>query len=135
MVEIEKDYLRVWVDRSIKLMYSEWQRPVTTPEYREGSAMLLDIMNQYSVLNWIADSSKLGDIAVEDEQWTLSDMVPCMVESSLIKLARISGNDKSSYSKFDNFAKRAEDIYIGKILVRQFITYKEAADWIADIPA
>lgn len=135
MVEIEKDYLRVWVDRSIKLMYSEWQRPVTTQEYREGSAMLLDIMNQYSVLNWIADSSKLGDIAVEDEQWTLSDMVPCMVQSSLVKLARISGNDKSSYTKFDNFAKRAEDIYIGKILVRQFVTYKEAADWIADIPA
>ena len=135
MVEIEKAYLRVWIDRSIKLMYSEWQRSVCSEEYREGNQLLLDLVNEYNVVNWIADSVHLGDISAEDEQWTLRYLVPALSQSSLVKIARVSGGDKASYSKFENFARRAEESYIGHILVRQFETYKEAADWMGNIPA
>ncbi|GAB3203758.1 hypothetical protein ABID22_002031 [Pontibacter aydingkolensis] len=134
MVEIEKDYLRGWVDRSIMLMYSEWLRPVNSIEYREGSQQLLYLLQQYEVLNWISDSEKLGDITVVDEQWTLMHIVPAMTQTTLLKVARVSGEDKSSYSKFENFVIRAEEIHIGNIMVRQFVTYKEAADWIGEIP-
>ncbi|MEJ8801546.1 hypothetical protein [Pontibacter sp. H249] len=135
MVEIEKEYLRVWIDRSIKLMFSEWFHPVNSEEYRVGNQLLLDLLNEYKVVNWIADSALLGEISVEDEQWTFTYLIPAMTDSALEKVARVSGADKVSFSKFEKFAQQAEESYIGKIVVRQFETYKEAADWIADIPA
>ncbi|MBC5995050.1 hypothetical protein [Pontibacter cellulosilyticus] len=135
MVVLEKDYLRIIIDRSIKLMYSEWLRPVNSEEYRAGNLLLLQQLNEYGILNWIADSEVLGNIDTADEQWTLAELIPGIVQSSLSKIARISGYDKANYTKFEEFAKRAEDIYIGQILVRQFMTYKEAADWIGEIIA
>mgnify|MGYP005749258141 FL=1 len=135
MIFLERDYLRVWVDRSIKLMYSEWRRPVSSEEYRDGNTLLLEHLQNYGVVNWIADSAHLGDITVEDENWTLQHLVPGFTQTLLQKIARVSGHDNSSHTKFENFARRAEDLYIGPIQVRQFITYKEAADWIGDIIA
>ena len=135
MVVIEQDYLRIIIDRSIKLMYSEWLRPVNSEEYRAGNLLLLHQLGEYGILNWISDSEGLGDINADDEQWTLAELIPGMAQSSLLKVARISGYDKANYTKFEEFAKRAEDIYIGHILVRQFMTYKEAADWVGEIIA
>ena len=134
MFEFENGYLLLWVDENIHLMYSDWKCPVTSQQYREGNELLLKLLHEKEVQNWIADSSRLGDISDEDQHWTLNSLIPAIAESNLFKLARISGEDNSSHAKFEQFALRAEPIYIGKIQVRQFITYKEAADWIGEIP-
>lgn len=135
MILLDNDYLRVWIDESILLMYSEWLRPVSSQEYRDGNMLLLQKLQNHNVKSWIADSAKLGDISIEDEKWTLEALVPAFTQSSLHKVARLSGSNNSNHSKFENFAKRAEDFYIGSIQVRQFISYKEAADWIGGIVA
>ena len=134
MFEFENGYLLLWVDESIHLMYSDWLRPVSTEEYREGNELLLTQLRERIIHNWIADSSKLGDISQEDEKWTLQELVPALASSNLQKLARIGGEDTGSHAKFEQFVKRAEPIYIGNIQVRQFVTYKEAADWVGEIP-
>ena len=134
MYEFENNYLMLWVDKTIRLMYSDWLRPVTSKEYREGNNLLIEQLREKNIQNWIADSSKLGDISPEDEKWTLQEFAPALASCNLLKLARISGEDTGSHAKFEQFAKRAEPIYIGDIQVRQFVTYKEAADWVGEIP-
>lgn len=134
MFEFENNYLLLWVDTTIRLMYSDWLRPVTSEEYREGNELLISQLHERNIENWIADSSKLGDISQDDEQWTLQEFVPALARTKLLKLARVGGEDTGSHAKFEQFAKRAEPIYIGNIQVRQFVTYKEAADWVGEIP-
>ncbi|MBC5773944.1 hypothetical protein H8S95_07705 [Pontibacter sp. KCTC 32443] len=134
MFEFENNYLLLWVDKTIHLMYSDWLRPVTSEEYKEGNKILLQQLREKEVENWIADSSKLGDISKEDEKWTLKELVPKLANTNLLKLARIGGEDTGSHAKFEQFVKRADPIYIGNIQVRQFTTYKEAADWVGEIP-
>ncbi|MEJ8758121.1 hypothetical protein WG947_14000 [Pontibacter sp. H259] len=134
MFEFENGYMLLWVDESIGLMFSEWKCPVTSQEYREGNELLLAMLVDKNIQNWIADSSRLGDISMEDQHWTLHELIPALARTNLTKLARVSGEDTSSHAKFEQFALRAEPMYIGRIQVRQFITYKEAADWIGEIP-
>jgi hypothetical protein len=134
MFEFENNYLLLWVDETIHLMYSDCQRPVTSQEYREGNTLLIEQLREKDIQNWIADSSKLGDISQEDEQWTLQELIPTIANTNLLKLARIAGEDTGSHAKFEQFVKRAEPISIGNLQVRQFITYKEAADWLGEIP-
>ena len=134
MFEFENSYLLLWVDENVHLMYSHWQRPVTSAEYREGSDILLTQLKEMEVKSWIADSSKLGDISEEDQAWTWDHYVPSLPQTKLAKLARISGEDTASHAKFEQFLKRAEPICIGNIQVKQFMTYKEAADWAGEIP-
>ena len=134
MLDFENSSIRLWIDRSIRLMYAEWLRPVTSEEYREANSMLLDLLNEHNVQHCIVDSSKLGDITPDDERWTMEHFIPAIIASKLQKMARVSGEDKASMAKFEQFASKAEPIYLGNIQVRQFITYKEALDWIGNVP-
>lgn len=134
MLDFESSNVRIWIDRSISLMYAEWLRPASSDEYIEANGMLLDLLNEHSVKYCIVDSSKLGDINPDAEQWTLEHFIPAIIATKLQKMARVSGEDKASMAKFEQFATRAEPMYLGNIQVRQFITYKEALDWIGDVP-
>lgn len=133
MFEFENTYLSFWVDESIGLMYSTWLRRVSSEEYREGNSILVQQLHEKQVKHWIADSSDLGDISAEDQAWTLQQFIPLLPQTSLVKLARLSGEDTASHAKFEQFVKRAEPIYIGDIQVKQFMSYKEAADWVGDV--
>lgn len=136
MVEFETEFLRVWIDVDVKLMFSEWLRPVNSREYREANLRLLRFLEEHRVLYWITDTSKLGAISKSDEDWTLPSFAAKLPGTALKKLARISGADKASYPKFEAFTKRAEEaVDIGSVQVRQFMTYKEAADWVGNISA
>ncbi len=133
MIEFENAYLRLWVDNDLNLLYSEWQRPVSSQEYREGNLLLLQTLSENSVQNWIADSERLGDVSLEDQQWTLQELTPKFAQTKLTKLARIGGEDTGSHARFEQFMNKVEPIYIGNIQIRQFVTYKGAADWIGDV--
>lgn len=133
MFEFENTYLSLWVDDGIGLMFSNWLRRVSSEEYREGNTILMQQLLERQVKHWIADSSELGDISDEDQAWTLEHFLPHLPQTSLLKLARLSGTDNASHAKFERFVKRAEPIYMGDIQVKQFMSYKEAADWVGDV--
>lgn len=133
MIDFETDYLRVWVDQEVQLMHSEWLRRVSSEEYRKGNLLLLDMLRTHGTIYWIADSAKLGEISTEDQLWTLQEAVPQIISLNLRKLARLSGDDNVSFNKFENFVKKVGGSDLGDLEVRQYITYKEAADWIAGI--
>ena len=133
MIEFENDYLHVWIDRSIDLMHSEWLRNVSSEEYKQGNATLLKLLEKYDIKFWIADSAKLGDISLEDQEWSMLTLVPQIAGSGIKKLARIAGGDRVSYNKFETFAEKAAALYVGDMEVRQFLSYKEAADWVGEI--
>lgn len=133
MVDFEYEYLHIWVDQDVHLMHSEWLRNVTSEEYRQGNTALIELLQKYDVSFWIADSAKLGDISMEDQLWTLQELVPKVVSSGISKLARLSGEDRVSFNKFKDFMEKASETGFGNLEVRQFVSYKEAADWIGDI--
>ena len=133
MVEFENSYLQVWIDPELHLLYSEWLRNVTSDEYRQGNTLLADMLHQHDIRHWIADSAYLGEICPDDVVWTIQDLAPRIISSSVLKIARISGEDRVSYVKFKEFMEKASIGAEGSLEVRQYMSYKEAADWIGQI--
>jgi hypothetical protein len=132
--EYENQYLHLWIDESIGLMHSEWLCRAQSEEYKEGSRLILQLLQEKNVRYWIADSSLLGELRPEDELWVLRELIPGLLQLPIRKFARISGENKASYVKFDCFLQRAEQLKLETNLqVRQFTSYMEAADWIGDI--
>ena len=133
MIEFENSYLQFWIDQELHLMHSEWLQNVTSKEYRQGNTLLADMLHQHNILHWIADSAYLGEIYPEDVVWTIQELAPRIVSSPVQKIAHVSGEDKISYVKFKEFMEKASINVAGSLEVRQFISYKEAADWIGQI--
>ncbi|WP_299708024.1 hypothetical protein [uncultured Pontibacter sp.] len=133
MIEFENSYLQVWVDQDLHLMHSEWLRNVTSDEYRQGNILLTEMLHQHAIRHWIADSASLGEICPEDVVWTIQELAPRIIYSPVLKIARVSGEDRISYVKFKEFMEKASINAAGSLEVRQFISYKEAADWIGQI--
>ncbi|MFD2512263.1 hypothetical protein ACFSRY_00175 [Pontibacter locisalis] len=133
MIDFENDYLHIWVDQEVHLMHSDWLRKVSSEEYRQGNDILINILRQYDIRYWIADSSKLGDITKEDQLYTIQVMVPQIGSTGLKKIGRISGEDRVSIQKFREFMAKAVTPELKDLEVRQFESYKEAADWIGNI--
>ncbi|MDX5482345.1 MAG: hypothetical protein LPK07_11750 [Hymenobacteraceae bacterium] len=129
----ETDYLHIWVDEDVQLMYSEWLRSASSEEYRQGNKRLLAVQQKYSLPFWIADSARLGDISAEDLEWTVKELTPRVIGANIKKLARVSGEDRISYNKFEHFVEKMSRLGFGDMEVRQFTSYKEAADWIGEI--
>ncbi|WP_439882639.1 hypothetical protein ACSX1A_05600 [Pontibacter sp. MBLB2868] len=133
MVDFENEYLHIWIDHDVHLMHSEWLSKVSSEQYRHGNNILTDMLLKNNIKFWIADSAKLGDISVEDEVWTIQEVVPKIIASGISKLARLSGEDKISFNKFKDFMEKASPTGLGELEVRQYMSYKEAADWIGEI--
>lgn len=115
-------------------MHSEWLCKVLSEEYREGNRLMLQLLQEKNVHYWIADSALRGEIGPEDEVWILQEFIPNLLQLPIRKFARVSGEDKASYVKFDCFLQRAEQLKLEtEMQVGQFTSYMEAADWIGDI--
>ena len=127
------DYLRAWVDEPLKLMYSEWLRPVSSKEYRTGLLDLAVIIKKRYVVYWITETSVLGDIAVSDQKWALETLLPMLSGSDIRKVARVNASDIGSYFSTQSISDAFLESTHTLPEFRQFWSYKEAADWIASI--
>ncbi len=127
--EFHNPYLHLIVDDETKLLYSEWIRKPSREEYREAAGIFARCLQEKGIELWIQDTNLLGDVPEEDLKAVLHELVPIAATCSLKRLARITTNEKSM-AKFLELAAQAKVGLNTAIEVRQFKTYREAAEWI-----
>ncbi|WP_347159426.1 hypothetical protein [Pontibacter chitinilyticus] len=132
MINFETEYLNIWINEEVNLLYSEWLQPITGEGYRQEIEKLTTLLQAHTLKCGIADWSRLGDILPEDQRWTLQKVLPDIVASGVSKLARVSGEDRVSFNKFKDFMEKASFAGLGNVDIRQFMSYKEAADWVGE---
>jgi hypothetical protein len=132
--EYRNPYLHVVVDKGARLLYSEWTRQPTSDEYREAASIFARFLQEEEILYWIQDVTNLQDISVVDLHWVLEVLVPIASQSTLRKLARITCNN-NNMQLFKKMAHEAQTELNADIEVRQFKSYREAAEWIEGISA
>ena len=128
MHEYRNAYLHLIVDEQAGLLYSEWVRRPNSAEYREAAGVFADCLRGGGIAFWIQDTSRLGEVPAEDLRVVLWELVP-VAASSLRKLARIAP-DESNMARFLELARQAKAHLNTEIEIRQFTTYREAAEWI-----
>ena len=127
--ELRNPYLHLMVDEGARLLYSEWVRKPTDAEYREAACIFADLLQSKGIAYWIKDACRLKKVTDEELKWVLHRLLPIAASSPLKRLARIS-KDEADRARFMNFVGDAQLELSTSIEVRQFKTYREAAEWI-----
>lgn len=131
MHEFRNDYLHLIIDEGAKLMYSEWVRKPNSQEYQEITAVFTRFLREKDIYYWIQDTNLLGEVSLEDLNVVLQKLVPVAASSSLKKLARISSDDQYMLA-FMKLASQSGAQLSTDIEVQNFLTYREAVDWISN---
>ncbi|TXK22479.1 hypothetical protein FVR03_22945 [Pontibacter qinzhouensis] len=130
--EYRNSFLHVVIDDGARLLYSEWTRQPTRAEYRQAAGIFAAFLNENGILYWIQDTSVLQEIAATDMRWVLEELIPLADKSCLKKIARITCN-KANIELFKEMVRIAKAEYKLSIEVRQFKSYREAAEWVEGI--
>ena len=129
----QSDYLHVWVDEQLLLMYSEWLRPVTSQEYRTGCLLLAGLLQENGIINWITEASLVSSVIEQDLKWASKTLVPLFASSQVKKIARINASTLASYVLEETQPYNTSRPRPNSFEFRQFWSYQEAADWIAGL--
>ncbi|MCC9169095.1 hypothetical protein [Pontibacter harenae] len=129
MHEFQNAYLHLVVDEATRLLYSEWVQRPNSEEYREAASIFAAYLRERDIKFWIQDTNRLGEVPAQNLKEALQMLVPVAVASGLKKLARITTDDRSM-AAFMALASESKAQLKAGIEVRQFRTYREAAEWI-----
>lgn len=129
MHEFQNTYLHLLVDEEARLLYSEWIRRPSSEEYREAAGIFARHLRGKSIAYWVQDTTRLGEVSVEDLKVMLQELVSLAISSSLRKLARIN-TDENQIATFLEMARQAKSGISTELEIQHFKTYREAADWM-----
>lgn len=86
----QDEYVKVEVDEAARFIYVEWLLHPDSHNFRRIFQKLADITLQTRSAYWLSDARAIRYIEFADQNWLLSDIVPRLKESQLVKFARLS---------------------------------------------
>lgn len=95
----DKPYAQIFFDASINATGIIWQGPLTSEQYRTVFIKSLEFVKAYHTPNYIADITKQGPIANEDQQWMFTSIIPEAAQFGLRRIASINVGPTSSVIK------------------------------------
>lgn len=133
--EFTNSYMHLWVDKHVKLMYTEWLATPTVAEYHQAAVLFEQNLQAYSVEYWFMDSNRLAGFSLEEQRAIIEQLAPAVAASNLKKVARIIYQDESNRAMFDETINELKNKYQVAVEVQQFWTFNEAANWVTIIRA
>ena len=86
----QDDYVKAEVDEAASFIYVEWFRHPDSQNFRRIFQKLTDITLETRSAYWLSDARAIRYIEFADQNWLLSEIVPKLKESQLVKFARLS---------------------------------------------
>jgi len=127
-VHYETEAMRVSYDETLELGIGEWKGFVSSKELRETALRSLEFVNQHRITRWLADRRHMKAIRQQDQQWTVEEFVPKMLESPLRRMATVVSEDIFNQMAMEQMMKRSGGL--GNITLRNFGKVSEAMEWL-----
>lgn len=124
----ENDAIRVYLDKELHLGVGEWKGFANSNKIRSTALKSLEVVNEYELTRWLADRRKMKAILQQDQQWTIDEFIPKMLESPLRRMATIVSNDLFNRMAMENMIQRSGGL--GDIVIREFDSVEEAMVWL-----
>lgn len=124
----ENNIIRVYVDKELHLGIGEWKGFASSNEIRETALKSLEIVNKYNLTRWLADRRNMKAIRQQDQQWTVEEFIPKLLESPLRRMATIVSEDLFNRMAIENMIQRSGGL--GNIVLREFNNTDEALKWL-----
>lgn len=127
-VYYETDIIRVSYDEELQMGLGEWKGFASGNDIRSSALRSLEFVNEYGVTRWLSDRRKMRAIRQQDQQWTVEEFIPKMLESPLRRMATIVSEDIFNKMAIEQILKRSGGL--GEIALREFDNMADALEWL-----
>jgi|GEM_PF-6100335 len=128
---IETEFYKIEFTEDLQSTHLSFKKKCESERYREAYTVLIKIFEERGHFSHITDTSSMGVISLEDQEWVKEKVVPQIRRfansSKKLNIALILGDDV-----FANFAaKNIARHFIGElnIDIHYFAKYQEAYEW------
>jgi signal transduction histidine kinase len=123
----ENEAVNLYFDAHLNIVLIDWKRQPTSKEFREAFQSVVNSVQVYHSLGWIADITNQGEISVEDQNWLFHEVVPQLVQRGLGKVALVSEDNAIAIDRVQKFLQFAS---INEFKIKTFPTVSEAVLWM-----
>jgi len=122
----ETDFVTVSYDKANHLLILKWKVTPTSDEFREGLNSLIPAMEYFKTGMVIGDTTYLGAIHPNDQQWSATEWVQSALQVGHSKLALIIPSDVFTKMSMDG----AMSHVVSEYPIAYFDNMEDAIDWI-----
>ncbi|WP_439881100.1 hypothetical protein ACSX1A_18395 [Pontibacter sp. MBLB2868] len=131
---LEDQVYKVDIHLAESLMHVTWKQHIEGDLLQEKFLQLLDIIRRFNPRNWFGDARATHYITIQDAKWLLLNFIPSLIESSVLKYARLESTNSlmvlDSMSLQDKINALPQN-KAGSFEFRFFTDEDQAHQWLA----
>lgn len=124
----ETEAIRVSYDKELQLGVGEWLGFISSNGLRTTALRSLEFVNEHRITRWLSDRRKMKAIRQQDQQWTVEEFIPKVLESPLRRMATVVSEDIFNQMAIEQILKRSGGL--GNIALREFDSVAAAMEWL-----
>ena len=130
MIYFKEDYVTVCYDEKLNLVEVIWSGLIFSQQFRETMEMILDLIKEKKVENFLVDRKAMQRIGLADEVWRKEKWFPQFLNSSVKRSASVICKDYYTEVAIARLIEeKDEEIRIER---RSFYHYREAKAWLVE---
>jgi len=122
----ETDYVTVDYDKADHIIVLKWKVSPTSAEFREGLNSLVTAMDHFKTGKIIGDTTHLGVIHPDDQQWSATEWIQSMFNVRHFQIAFIVPSDIFTQMSLDGALSQV----VGDHPIAYFENMEGAIGWI-----
>ena len=129
------DYVKVGYDETGKFTYMVIKRAVDSDSFRMAHDKALKIYREKRPGKHLADTSNMGMVTIEDQQFVANKVIPKMVQSSpdnKLKIAVLVSDEVFSMMAVKAIPKKASEGVVD-VMHSIFNSYDKAVNWLKGV--
>ncbi|AYB32036.1 hypothetical protein [Chryseolinea soli] len=122
----ENDFLFIRYDEKNHLLILEWKLAPASPEFKEGTNMLITAFEHFKTGKLVSDIRQLGAVHPDDQQWISNDWISRAVKAGFSCSAAVLPDDVFTHMSLEGMSSQSSD----QLPAKTFDNMDDAIDWI-----
>lgn len=127
MLYREYPFVKIEVEEENQSIIMSWSGSFTSELYREAMDYSLDLVASKNLKYWLTNSSNIGLIKPEDQNWTSQTLLPRLSELGVEKVAIIVPDDLNSHMAIASIMVNGKESITFDM--HYFVKKEDAAEW------
>ncbi|MDJ1470183.1 hypothetical protein [Xanthocytophaga flava] len=128
MQYFKDDSAVITYDESFDMALIIWDvKFITHAQYQKVNTALLQLILERNCTRLVCDTTNMGVLPMESQQWTKDELSPMYIQSSLQFTAIVTSKDVFNKVAMNNIVRKSNNTHYNSIF---FANYPEALTWI-----
>jgi hypothetical protein len=125
----QEKYVEIHYEASQNRIATVWNAKfLTNEQFKKASNAMLGIVIEKQCTQALADLTNMGVIPMESQRWTQTDLFPRLCQTSMQFCANVLSKDVFNKVAINSMVSKMNGT---QLVITNFITVKEASDWLS----